>query len=258
MTTRFVSRRLVRALQARGFRPIAIDRPGFGLSDPIGGLVAGQHNPFEAAVDDVALVARQAKVQKLAVISRGAAHHLLAMGRAMPGLLGRVVITNPDPDSGSDPRRIGTLGAVKEAYLRRPAMVRLMARVLASQMTAENFPKIFARTLQGSPPDEAAMAEADIVEDYWRSVRPFSTGRIEGYVAEQMNHATMPPAEPLLDTRDWHFMVSGHDVLYDPELVMAYWRRVLPDATCEMVPDAGRLMAMTHAELVAERLAETQ
>lgn len=256
MTTRFVSRRLVKALQARGLRPIAIDRPGFGLSDPIAGLVAGSHDPFTAAVADVALVADHLRLRQFDLVSRGAAHHVLALGRAMPHRLGRVVITNPDPDSASDPRRMGFLGAAKEAQLRRPGLVRAMSAMLASQLTQAKFPRIFARSLQGSPPDEAAMAEPDIVEDYWRAVRPFATGRIDGYVNEQTRHATMPPATPLPGTHAWHVMVADHDVLYDPAFVRAYWQRTLPDATHETVPASGRLMAMTHADLVAERLIE--
>ena len=256
MTTRFVSRRLVKALQARGFRPIAIDRPGFGLSDPLPGLVAGAHNPFEAAVADVELVADQLRPGRIDLVSRGAAHHVLALGRALPDRLGRVVITNPDPDSASDPRRMGFLGAAKEAQLRRPALVRAMSSLMAGQLTEAKFPRIFARSLEGSPPDEAAMTQADIVEDYWRSVRPFATGRIDGYVNEQTQHATMAPAKPLPGTVNWHFMVAEHDTLYDPAFVMDYWRRTLPDASCETVPGSGRLLAMTHADLVADRLAQ--
>lgn len=255
MTTRFVSRRLVRALQGRGFRPIAIDRPGFGLSDPLPGLVAGAHNPFEAAVADVVLVADHLRLRRFDLVSRGAAHHVLALGRAIPDRLGRAVITNPDPDSASDPRRMGFLGAAKEAQLRRPALVRAMSSMLAGQLTETKFPRIFARSLQGSPPDEAAMRQTDIVEDYWRSVRPFATGRLDGYVNEQTQHATMGPATPLPGTTNWHFMVAEHDTLYDPAFVLAYWRRTLPDATCETLPDAGRLLAMTHADIVADRLA---
>ena len=254
MTTRFISRRLVRALQARGLRPIAIDRPGFGLSDPITGLAAGAHNPFEAAVADVVLVADHLRLKRFDLVSRGAAHHVLALGRAMPERLGRVVITNPDPDSASDPRRSGFLGAAKEAQLRRPGLVRAMSAMLAGQLTETKFPRIFARSLQGSPPDEAAMNHPDIVEDYWRAVRPFATGRIDGYVNEQTQHATMAAATPLTGTADWHFMVAEHDVLYDPAFVQAYWQRVLPDATHETVPGSGRLLAMTHADLVAARL----
>lgn len=254
MTTRFVSRRLVRALQARGFRPLAIDRPGFGMSDPIGGRVPGAHDPFEAAVADVLLVADHARVRRLDVVTRGAAHHLLALHRACPELLGRVVMTNPDPASRSDPRRMGFLGIAKEAAMRRPALIRQAANLIAGHLTEANFQRIFARSVEGSPPDEAAMAEADIVEDYWRTIRPFLTGRLDGYVNEQTHLATMAPAEPQPGTRNWHFMVAEHDVLYDPAWVMAYWRRVLPDATCEMPPGSGRLMAMAKADLIVDRL----
>jgi pimeloyl-ACP methyl ester carboxylesterase len=254
MTTRFVSRRLVRALQARGFRPIAIDRPGFGLTDPLAGLLPGQHDPFAAAVADVLLVARQARVRRFDVVSRGAAHHLLALKLAAPDLVGRVVITNPDPASRSDPRRMGFLGAAKEAAMRRPGLIRTAAGVMANVLTESNFRRIFARSVEGSPPDEAAMAEPDIIEDYWRAVRPFLTGRLDGYVNEQTQLATMAPAAPQPGTHDWRFMVAEHDVLYDPAWVMAYWRRVLPDATAELLPGGGRLMAMAQADLIVDRL----
>lgn len=256
MTTRFVSRRLVRALQAKGFRPLSIDRPGFGMSDPLAGMEAGAHDPFEAAVADVLLVARHARVRRFDVISRGAAHHLLALCRAAPDLVGRVVITNPDPASRSDPRRMGFLGVAKEAAMRRPALIRSAANLMAGYLTETNFQRIFARSVEGSPPDEMAMAEADIVEDYWRAIRPFLTGRLDGYVNEQTHLATMAPAEPQAGTHDWRFMVAEHDVLYDPDWVMAYWRRVLPDAVAERLPGSGRLMAMARADLIVERLLE--
>ncbi len=254
MTTRFVSRRLVRALQARGFRPIAIDRPGFGLTDPLAGRQPGQHDPFEAAVGDVVLVARQARVRRFDIVSRGAAHHLLALHRAAPDLVGRVVITNPDPASRSDPRRVGFLGAAKEAAMRRPGLIRAAAGVMTGVLNETNFKRIFARSVEGSPPDEAAMAEPDIVEDYWRAVRPFLTGRLDGYVNEQMQLATMAPAAPHPGTHGWRFMVAEHDVLYDPAWVMAYWQRVLPDATAELLPGGGRLMVMAQADLIVDRL----
>ena len=256
MTTRFVSRRLLRALHGRGYRPIAIDRPGFGLSDPLAGRVAGAHDPFAAAVDDVAIVARQARIVRFDVVSRGAAHHVLALGRDRPDLIGRVVIVNPDPDSQSDPRRTGPLGAVKEAYVRRPALVRLMARLLISQLTGDRPYRLVPRTLEGSPPDEIAIAEADSLEDYVRALRPFATGRYEGYVNEQMAHATMNRAVPLPGTHRWQLLVGSHDALYDPDFVMQYWREVLPDAGCTKVENAGRLLAMSHAGLVADTLAD--
>lgn len=255
LSTRFVSRRLLKALHGRGFRPIAIDRPGFGLTDPIPGLEAGAHDPFTAAVDDVLRVMDAMRVRRLDVVARGGAHHVLALARAAPARVGRVVLVNPDPHARSDGRRVGTFGAFKEAYIRRPAMVRLMARVIASQLSGDKPYAMLARTLEGSPPDEAAMRHADIVEDFVRSVRPFGTGRYEGYVHEQTAHVTMEAPMPMPGTRGWHILLGAHDTLYDPDHVEPYWRHVLPDAGFRLVADGGRLLAMTHAELVAGMLA---
>lgn len=257
MTSRFVSRRLVRALHARGFRPIAIDRPGFGLTDPMPGLVAGKHDPFATSVHDVALVAAQAKIARLDVVARGGAHHVLALHKAYPALLGRVVLANPDPDSRSDPRRQGAMGAVKELYIRRPSLIRLMARALAGQISYEKMPRLLARMMEGSPPDEAAIKEPDIFEDYFRSLRHFATGRYEGYVNEQIAHATHSRPAPINGTTNWHFVVGEYDTLYDPDFVIGYWREILPEAAWQKVPDSGRLLTMTHPDLVAELLAHS-
>jgi pimeloyl-ACP methyl ester carboxylesterase/DNA-binding CsgD family transcriptional regulator len=257
MTSRFVSRRLVRAFHSRGFRPIAIDRPGFGLTDLMPGLIAGKHDPFATSVHDVALVARQAKFARIDVVARGGAHHVLALHRAYPSLLGRVLLTNPDPDSKSDPRRQGTMGAVKELYVRRPGLVRLMAKALSGQISYEKMPRLLAKMMEGSPPDEAAIAEPDIFEDYFRSLRHFATGRYEGYVNEQIAHATHSRPSPAKGTKNWHFIVGEYDTLYDPDFVIAYWREILPEAGWQKVSGAGRLVAMTHSDLVAELLAQS-
>lgn len=256
LSTRFVGRRLLRALQGLGFRPIAIDRPGFGLTDPIAGQDVGAHDPFAAAVDDVWRVMDAMRVRRVDVVARGGAHLVLALARAAPERMGRVVLVNPDPHARSDGRRMGSFGAFKEAYIRRPAMVRLMARVAARQLSGDKPYAILARMLEGSPPDEAAMAQADIVEDFVRAIRPFGTGRYEGYVHEQVAHVSMtgPPAV-LAGTRGWHILLGAHDTLYDPAHVARYWRTVLPEAGFTRLEDAGRLLAMTHAALVAGTLA---
>jgi hypothetical protein len=49
MTSRIVGRSLLRALQAAGYRPISIDRPGFGLTDEVPGLQPGAHDPYVTA-----------------------------------------------------------------------------------------------------------------------------------------------------------------------------------------------------------------
>jgi len=251
MTTRIVSRRLLRALQERGFRPVSIDRPGFGLSD----VRAGDgRDPFEQAADDVALVSRRLRIGRWDVVARGGAQAVMAIERAHPGLLGHVVLVNPDPRTDAEGRRAGPLGFFKELYWRNPPLIRAGARLLASQLSGARFARILARSVRGSPPDEAALALPGLVEDYHRSVRAFATGRIEGYVAEQQWFAGGPEPEPIRDTRRWRVLIGAHDMLHDPNAVGRYWRRLLPDAAFETVAGQGRLMALAAPDIVADAL----
>jgi hypothetical protein len=50
----------------------------------------------------------------------------------------------------------------------------------------------------------------------------------------------------LRGTSAWRVLVAEHDTMHDPAQVLDYWRAVLPDATFEVVPDTGRLIAMSH------------
>jgi pimeloyl-ACP methyl ester carboxylesterase/DNA-binding CsgD family transcriptional regulator len=253
MTSRPVSRALIAALQARGRRPIAIDRPGFGMSDPRPGLEAGRHDPFEAAVDDVLAVCRKLKIESLDVIARGGAQHVLALADAAPDLIGRVVLVNPDPHTEEKGRRWGPMGAIKEAYFRNPRLVTIMVRMIATHLTPERMPRILERSFAGSPPDLEAIRDPQIRNDYFRAVKMFATGRIAGYVNEQVAFATAarPAARP---EHRWTILLGEHDVLHDPEDTRHYWQEVLPNSEIRTVTGAGRLLAMTNPALVASVL----
>lgn len=253
MTTRIVARNLVRALQARGFRPVSIDRPGFGLSDLREGDGRG---PFEQAADDLAIVTERLGVTRWDVVARGGAQAVHAAARAYPALFDRVVLVNPDPQTDAEGRRSGPLGFFKELYWRNPALIRAGARVLANQLTRERLASILGRSVKGSPPDEEAVANPALIDDYHRSVRAFATGRIEGYVAEQQWFVSGRPPEPIAGTHRWHMLIGAHDTLHDPDLVARYWGRVLPDAAITIVPGQGRMLALAAPELVVEALAK--
>lgn len=254
MTTRIVGRSLVRALQDRGYRPVSIDRPGFGLTD----LRADDgRDPFEQAADDLAIVSARLGVRQWDVVARGGAQAVYAAARANPERFARVILVNPDPHTDAEGRRAGPLGFFKELYWRNPGLIRAGARVLANQLTRERLASILTRSVKGSPPDEAAMAIPGLIDDFHRSVRAFSTGRVEGYVAEQRWFVSARQPEPLTGTHRWRLLIGAHDTLHDPDLVARYWGRVLPDATIETVPGQGRMLALAAPELVVAALAAT-
>lgn len=254
MTSRLAPSGLVAALQAEGFRVLSIDRPGFGMSDPIPGLRAGEHDPFDAAAGDVVALLDTLRLPTIDIVARGGAQAVLAMARRAPERLGKVVLVNPDPPTSADGRRHGPLGAFKEAYFRRPELIATFARLLAGSLTRERLDRMVRQSMRGSPPDEAAAADPRIAEDYWRSVRMFATGRIEGYVNEQVAIARGGEPSPMGGLTHWSILIGGHDTMHDPRHVERYWGAVLPDSNIELAPDAGRFMAMTHPERVARAL----
>lgn len=256
MTTRLASRHLIRSLQDEGFRPIAIDRPGFGMSDLIAASETSETDPFMHAARDHAHVADRLKLGRASFFMRGGGRFIIALDAIRPDLVGRVVISNPDPQTEPGGARLGPFGAFKEAYLRNPTVIRLMARILASNLTKERMKQMLVRAFRGSPPDEAAMQDEAIVEDLYRAARMFGTGKISGYVAEQIAFTRGSRPEAIPGKIDWHVMLGEHDTLHDPTHVRDYWRQVLPDSPFETVAGAGRLLAMTHAPLVARRLRE--
>lgn len=255
MTSRVVARGLRRALQAAGFRPISIDRPGFGLTDEIEGLRPGLHDPFVSAAADAVLVLDALKLETIDIIARGGAQFVVALHDVAPDRLKRVVLVNPDPPTEASGRRVGPIGALKEAFSRNPTMVRVWAGLAGRQLTYTRVARILERAMQGSPPDEAAARDPEIVHDYFRAVRTFATGRHAGYINEQVDFARRGRGQPPIGgTSNWLVMVGAHDTLHEPQEVIAYWRAVLVDARFQLVEDGGRLLTLSRPHYVVEGL----
>lgn len=244
-------RRLLKALHARRWRPIAIDRPGFGLSDPLPGPRPA--DPFAAAVGDIALVLEALRIPRLPVIARGGAQVALALARERPDLIGRVVLVNPDPPTRPTGGRKGVFEAVKRLYLAYPDLIERFAHTLANNVTMDRARGVLARTIEGSAADQAAMADPLNYADFVRSIRMFTSGRVAGYIAEQVAMTRLDPP-PLPGAADWAVLQGAQDSLHDAAGVEAYWRRILPDAAFTTIADGGRFIAMTHAEAVVAAL----
>jgi len=247
--------RLVRALQAAGFRPLAIDRPGFGLTDGLADRAAWRADPFGAACADVRLVCERLKIRRLDVIGRGGAQVVVALARQSPDLLGEVVLVNPDPPTFASRQRRGGVGAVKEAFFRFPDLIEKVTAMVVSNLSPARAKRVVMHAIRTSPLDVAVMDDPRNYADYARGFRLFTTGRVRGYVTEQRALRNWTPGAPLTGLGSWQVLLNDHDPLHDPAETLAYWKSVLPDARFETVPDTGRFLVMSHAGLVAARLA---
>jgi pimeloyl-ACP methyl ester carboxylesterase/DNA-binding CsgD family transcriptional regulator len=250
LTTRPVPRTLLRRLHVAGYRPIALDRPGFGMTDaiPEGG------DQFRTAALDAMQVLDRLRISKADIVCRGAAGFALALLDLAPERLGTVVLVNPGLAAAFDRRRTGFWGVLKSAYRRNPRIIRLWVTHLSRQITPERHQALMRRWLAGSPADEAAAADPAIARDYFLAQRMFATGRIAGYVAEQAAYLARAQPTPRPDAHDWRVLIGTQDTLHDPEDVLGYWREILPHAQFRTTPEAGRLLALTHPDLVVAAL----
>jgi pimeloyl-ACP methyl ester carboxylesterase/DNA-binding CsgD family transcriptional regulator len=242
--------RLVAALQAAGFRPFAIDRPGFGLTDPI----AGGGDPFAAACADIRTVCAHLRFKRIDVVARGGAQVLMHLVQQSQELVGRAVLVAPDPSSRSGTSAAGILNTVKNAFRTNTALIEPLTRMLVATLQATNVRDLVLRTVRDSPPDVAVMTDARNLSDYYRGFQMFLSGRVGGYVREQAALVTAgdPPAKA--DASHWHVLIGAHDPLHLPADIERYWRKLLPNTPFETITDGGRFLVMSHARKIAELL----
>ena len=248
MTARPVNRVLVESLQNHGFRPISLDRPGFGDSCPIDAHGTAY---FAAAADDMAQFCRQLGLGKVAVVTRGAAHVALEFRRRHPGLVQLMLITNPDPDGQSSGRSKGVMAAIKQNFRRRPWAVEAMGLIAARLSSPDRLRDNLLRMTAGIPADAIAMRDPANFMDYFRGLDALIGGHHQGFVREQVAMATMQPPLPLPDTQDVVVLMGEHDFIHDPADTRAYWQAALPDAVLTIVPEAGRFLTYSHADMIA-------
>lgn len=252
ITARAPPTRLVAALRARGHRPIAIDRPGFGDTDP----APPSDDPYAAASHDAAAVCRSLGLASVQVVARGAGQAAVRLAQLHPALVHRAVLVNPTPAIAFTSTDQGPLGAVKRAFGRRPWAVDVMIRLLAAYATPERMRAGMVRSFRESPPDAALVHDdPQFVADYLRATRSFAHGRIAGYVSEQSAWAAGYEIPPLPGMTDWRIIQGRHFILHNPGQAMRYWSDKLPDTPVTWIEDAGQMLAYSHAEAVAALLA---
>ncbi|MCA1196412.1 alpha/beta hydrolase [Sphingomonas sp. R647] len=254
MTNRPANRALVEALQNNGYRPVAMDRPGFGDTHAAPEACRGQAY-FDLAARDIADLCQARGWPSVRVVSRGAAQVVLALHRQHADLIDAAVIMNPDPDARSSSKSTGFLAAMKRNFARRPWAVAVMSHWAVQSLTFARVRANVMRSVAGCPADAQIMADPAHMRDYYRGVTAFRDGKLDGFIREQTALATVGMPPPLRGTTGVTLLVGDQDSIHDPHETVRYWRKVLPDAQIETVSGAGRFMSYSHPELVVKALA---
>ncbi|MCX7284894.1 MAG: hypothetical protein NTX28_12760 [Novosphingobium sp.] len=248
---RAVPRPLLIELQNRGWRPIAIDRPGFGGTH-LGTMT--RDDPFGQAIADTLQVLDSCRIAQIPVIAKCGAQYVHALKSAVPERVGPVVLVSPTPKASRSGRRVGLVGMIKETYFRKPRLIEMFFRMICMQFTLARVEQLTRAIVKGSKVDEALCEDPQFMRDRFRALRPMSTGNVMGGIIEEhvisgAGHDIAP-----LDVADWTVVQGGDDIHQSIAEVEDYWRGVLPQAVFVTVADGGRFMTSSHAGLVADIL----
>ena len=248
---RAVARHLAVELQRRGWRPIAIDRPGFGATQ-LGRST--REDPFTQAVADTLLVMDACRIERIPVIAKCGAQFVHAFKTMAPDRVGPVVLVSPTPRAVAGGKRMGIVGTVKEAYMRRPRLIDFFFRIICAQFTLHRVEQLTRSIVKGSPVDEALCDDPQFIRDRFRALRPMSTGNMIGGIFEEhvISHGGWD-FHPL-DLDDWVILQGEQDVHNSVEEVADYWSVILPQTRLITVPDGGRFITSSHPALVADEL----
>ena len=254
LTTRHPFRKLVSALQADGFRPITMDRPGFGLTDDVVTEDGCDRDPFAVGANDFAHVCDAMKIAKMHIITRGGAFAALALAREYPSRIGRVVTINPDLLHNHCSKRQGNLGLVRKGFDRFPERIENIARWLGGQLTPERAGQITRLSLRHSAIDLAAFEDGIAMADYQRSVMVFATGKLSGFVREQRGYTLLSDVTGLSNGENWTLFIGESDPTHNIRDITAYWKSAVPNAKIKRPANAGRFIDLTHTDEIVAAL----
>lgn len=249
-TTRHVSRSFVRSLQSAGFRPFAVDRPGFGVTD----MIRDVNDPFEAGACDLLVVCDALGFEHIDLVARGGVYSALAFARDNPERVGLVVALNPDTPVESPTERPGMLAAIADAIVLHPDRVAFLARIVTGEANPVRVARLLRQAMRTSPPDLAAFEDESAVHDYQRAVRHFAAGRVEGFIAEQHAFARPATGPAPLSSTNWRILFGVHDPLHAYDHAEKHWRTLMPEARFALIPDGGRFLFLTHAAAIIAAL----
>ncbi|WP_416907490.1 MAG: alpha/beta fold hydrolase [Polymorphobacter sp.] len=251
MATRGLGLHLRRALQAQGFRPIGIDRPGFGLTDP-----SSSAPQFAAAADDMAFALDTLNLPQAALLSldTGAAT-ALAFWQSHGERMTIGALMSPRPPARP---RSGTRLADRfaRAAMQRPDVINSLWKQLRTRAGAAMALWLAERLFASHPLDAALLADPDFRAGLAAELLTCGARSGQGISAELAAYQHWQPAPG--PPRAWTIILAEQDPLWAPSLTdpaaRAAWH-VLGQPDWHVLKGAGRFAITSHAEAIAAVLA---
>ncbi len=238
-------KRFIAALRTAGFRPIALDRAGYGLTDPAKG------NLVEAAVRDLHDVLDALGIGHAPVIARCNTASVVACAAAAKGRITGGVLLWPEAPRGSDRPESRMTDRIRAVFVRYPALAQSFARLASRRTSAETIEKLWRKSCEGVREDLALLDDPQELADIVRGGQQASLG-MTGFMDEALELGDGPRPCRITDARAWTVMFGSGYERYDVSEATQWWADHLTGATIETVDGGVHFLHSTHtAQVVA-------
>jgi pimeloyl-ACP methyl ester carboxylesterase/DNA-binding CsgD family transcriptional regulator len=236
-TGRTLPEGLVEALVAQGFRPVVVQRPGFGLSS------RATEDYLAESSDDMAAVLDLLGQASCSLLMRdGGAATALDFARKYPARVRRAVLLNPRQPNGAGVARGGPFRALREAIQSYPSLIELVSDLLRGQNQSTLLSNALRRACAGSAADSALLRSDAVMSGLVDDIHGLVGVSAAGFVEEHrlFSQGWQPPQGPIGGI--WRVAASG-DFFADGDRTP--WAR-LPGVQMQVIGGAGLFVQFTH------------
>lgn len=245
-TGRNLTRAFASALQARGFRPIVPQRPGFGLTDPAIGDI------LETAASDMAAILDTLKIGRIVLMARDSSVAAgLTFAARHPLRVIRGVVVNGKWPAHERLASGGMMNGVFRAFLANPDLISLFAEMMRRQTRSDLVKSTIRNSLKDSPADFAALEQPGVLDYMVRETQAMSARSARGFVDEHAAYARGWQVPKGIGGERWLVVEGGALALADVQRVFGD----LPHARFTTIPDGGLMLYITHSREIADLVA---
>jgi DNA-binding CsgD family transcriptional regulator/pimeloyl-ACP methyl ester carboxylesterase len=252
-TGRILPLAFVSRLQKAGFRPLVVQRPGYGLTDPAVGsaMASGSGEALAAGADDLAAVMDTLKLRKIDLLIRDASTPAgLTFAERYPERVGRGMLINPRPPATVERSHFSVIGSVSRTLLRHPELIAAFAEMLRRQSRSDLLAKSIRRSLGDLAGDREIVEDPVSLARLVRDAQGISARSSAGFATEMAAYLDWT-APPRVGGDAWRILYC--DGLNWP-VDASIWNQAMPEAAITTLKGASFLVYYSHPDEVVSLL----